>query len=191
MTALQLFFKESHQLSHDDLCFVVDHFDKVSLDKGAVLIEQGMIVNYIYFIAEGVLHHFNYNQEGEKMTLDFHDGPSFCTDLVSFSEGKKSEEYCTTLTDSTIYVLTKDKYDALVNTNVKWSNIAKDIIEKNLIKMLDQLKDVSAKSTEQRYLELVKSKPLIIQNASVADIASYLGTSRETLHRIRRKNIFE
>ena len=191
MTALQLFFKESHQLSHDDLGFVVDHFDKVSVDKGTVLIEPGMIVDFIYFIADGVMQHFNYNEEGEKITLDFHDGLSFCTDLESFSQGKKSEEYCVTLTDSTLYVLTKDKYEALINTNLKWSNIAKDIIEKNLIKMFDQLKEVSAKSIEQRYLDLLENKPLIIQNASVADIASYLGTSRETLHRIRRRTILQ
>lgn len=189
MNALELFFQESHQLSQEDLSFVVNHFEKVSVDKGAVLIEPGMIVDSVYFIAEGVLHHYNYNQEGEKVTLDLHDGPSFCTDLESFSEGKKSKDYCVTLTDCKLYVITKDKYDALINTNLKWSNIAKDIIEKNLIIMLDQLKDVSNKSVEQRYLELVKDKPLIIQNTSVTDIASYLGTSRETLHRIRRKNI--
>lgn len=189
MNELELFFKESHQLSQIDLSFVVDHFDKVSVDKGTILIEPGIVVDFIYFIAEGVLHHFNYNQEGEKITLDLHDGPSFCTDLESFSEGKKSKDYCVALTDITLYVLRKDKYDALISTNVKWSNIAKDIIEKNLIKMLDQLKAVSNKSVEQRYLELVKNKPLIIQSASVIDIASYLGTSRETLHRIRRKNI--
>ncbi len=189
MTALQLFFKESHQLSQTDLSFIVNHFETISVDKGTVLIEPGTIVDSVYFIAEGLLHHFNHNQQGEKITLDLHDGPSFCTDIESFSEGKKSEDYCVALTDCTLYVLTKDKYDALINTDVKWSNIAKDIIEKNLIKMLDQVKDMSNKSIEQRYLELLKNKPLIIQNTSVADIASYLGTSRETLHRIRRKNI--
>jgi len=190
MNALQLFFKESHQLSSEDLRFIADHFDKVFAPKGTILFEQGTIVDSVYFIAEGVLHHFNYNQEGAKVTLDLHDGPCFCTDLESFSEVKKSTESCITLTDCTLYVLTKDKYDALVNTDVKWSNFAKDVIAKTLIKMLDQVKAVSTKSIEQRYLELVKKSPLIIQNASVRDIASYLGTSRETLHRIRKKHIF-
>lgn len=190
MNALQLFFKESHQLSAEDLTFIADHFDKVDVPKGTILFEQGTVVDSVYFIAEGVLHHYNYNQEGEKSTLELHDGPCFCTDLESFSEGKKSGDSCITLTDSTLYILTKDKYDALINTNLKWAHIAKDIIAKTLIKMLDQLKVVSTKSIEQRYLELVKNKPLIIQNASVRDIASYLGTSRETLHRIRKKNIF-
>ncbi len=190
MNALQLFFKESHQLSPDDLHFIVNHFEMISAPKGTILFHEGMVVDAVYFIAEGVLHHFNYNENGEKTTLDLHNGPCFCTDLESFSDGKKSEDSCVTLTDSTLFKLTKDKYDALIKTDVKWSNFAKDIIEKTLIKMLDQLKTVSTKTIEQRYLDLVKNSPLIIQSASVADIASYLGTSRETLHRIRKKNIF-
>lgn len=189
MTELELFFKESHQLSTSDLDFVIGHFEKISVDKGSVLVEPGKIIRRVYFIAEGLLHHYNFNDEGEKVTLDFHDGPSFCTDLESFSQEKKSTDYCVALTQCELYVISKENYDALINSDMKWSSIAKDIIEKNLIRMLEQVKTVSNKSIEQRYLELVKNKPFIIQNTSVADLASFLGTSRETLHRIRRKNI--
>jgi len=189
MNALELFLKETKELSVDDLQFVASRFKEVFAPKGTILFEQGMIVDSVYFIAQGVLHHFNYNEEGDKTTLDLHNGPCFCTDLESFSEGKISEDSCVTLTDSTLYVLSKREYQTLINTNVKWSNFAKGIIEKTLIKMLDNVKIVSTKSIEQRYLDMVKNSPLIIQNASVADIASYLGTSRETLHRIRKKNV--
>ncbi len=189
MDALQLFFEESHQLSQRDLGYLVDHFEKVSVPKGTVLFEQGAIVDAVYFVGEGVLHHYNYNEEGQKVTLDLHEGPCFCTNLESFSERKICQDSCVALTDCTLYILQKAKYDTLVNTNVKWSNFAKDIIAKTLMKMLNQLKAVSNKSIEQRYLELLKNNPLIVQNASIAMIASYLGTSRETLHRIRRRNI--
>ncbi len=189
MDALQLFFKESHHLSQGDLSYLVDHFEEVSVTKGTVLFEQGSMVDAVYFVGEGVMHRYNYVEEGEKITLDLHEGPCFCTNLESFLEGKKSQDSCVALTDTTLYVLQKEKYNTLVNTNVKWSNFAKDIIVENLMKMLDQLKTISNKSIEQRYLDLLKNNPLIIQNASIAVIASYLGTSRETLHRIRRKNI--
>lgn len=189
MNSLELYLKETQDLPLSDLKFVASRFSEVFAPKGTVLFEQGMIVDSIYFIAQGVLHHFNYNQEGDKITLDLHDGPCFCTDLESFTEGKISEDSCITLTDATLYVLSKKEYEELINTNVKWSNFAKGIIEKTLIKMLDNVKTVSTKSVEQRYLDLAKNNPLVIQNASVADIASFLGTSRETLHRIRKKNV--
>ncbi len=189
MDALQHFFKESHNLSKDDLGYLINHFEKVSVSKGTVLFKQGMVVDVVYFVGEGVLHQYNYNEEGEKVTLNLHDGPCFCTNLESFSERKTSQDSCVALTDCTLYILQKEKYDALVNTNVKWSNFVKDVITKTLTKMLNQLKAISNKSIEQRYLDLLKNNPLIIQNASIATIASYLGTSRETLHRIRRKNI--
>lgn len=189
MDELRAFFNDSKELSEKEMGFLVNHFDKVKVKKGTVLFEEGAIVSSIYFVAQGVLHHFNYNELGEKKTLDLHDGPCFCTDLESFSEGKRSQDSCVALTDCTVYILSKTKYDSLVNTNVKWSNFAKRIVERTLIKMLDQLKAMSNKSIEERYLDLLRTKPSIIQSASIGVIASYLGTSRETLHRIRRKHI--
>ncbi len=190
MEALRTFLNDSKELSAKEMSFLVDHFEQRQIKRGTVLFEQGAIVNSIFFVAKGVLHHFNYNELGERKTIDLHDGPCFCTDLESFSESKRSEDGCIALTNCTVYVLTKEKYDSLVNTNVKWSNFAKRIIERTLIKILDQLKAISHKSIEERYLDLVKTKPDIIQNASIGTIASYLGTSRETLHRIRKKHLF-
>lgn len=189
MKELKAFLNDSKELSNGDMGFLADHFEKTTVAKGTVLFDEGDLVNSIYFVAEGILHHFNYNDLGEKKTLDLHDSPCFCTDLESFSEGKRSEDSCVALTDCVLYVLTKDKYDSLINTNIKWSNFVKGVIEKTLIKMIDQIRSVANKSIEERYLDLVKTKPFVIQNVSLKVIASYLGTSRETLHRIRKKTV--
>lgn len=189
MKALQNFFDTFGELSSDEKFYLANQFEQTHVKKGTPLFEEGEVVDRIYFIGEGILHHFNYNDDGERKTLDLHDGPCFCTDLHSFSEGKRSEESCVALSDSTLYVLTKTKYNALINSNIKWSNFVKGIIERTLIKMLDQVKNTANKSLEERYLELVRTKPKIIQNVSLRVIASYLGTSRETLHRIRRRHL--
>ncbi len=172
------------------MVFLIDHLEERRIKKGTVLFEQGAVVSTIFFVSTGILHHFNYTEKGEKKTIDLHDAPCFCTDLESFTEGKLSKDSCVALTDATIYVLTKEKYDALVNTNVKWSNFVKRVIEKTLVNILEQLKTIANKTIEERYLDLVKTKPDIVQNTSVGTLASYLGTSRETLHRIRKKHLF-
>jgi len=42
-------------------------------------------------------------------------------------------------------------------------------------------------TSEERYDKLIRDYPEVLQRVSLTDIASYLGISRETLSRIRRK----
>ena len=42
-------------------------------------------------------------------------------------------------------------------------------------------------TSEERYNKLILDYPEVLQRVSLTDIASYLGISRETLSRIRRK----
>ncbi len=153
-----------------------------------MLFSEGDRVNQIYFVAKGILHHFNYNEAGQIKTLNLHNGPCFCTDLESFTSGTISRESVKSLSDCTLYVLTKEKYQLLITADLKWSNLVKRITEITFIHKLEQMRSMTNRSVEERYLELAKDKPEIIQQVSIQIIASYLGVSRETLHRIRKRN---
>ncbi|MGB5819709.1 MAG: Crp/Fnr family transcriptional regulator [Saonia sp.] len=187
MKALKNFFSGIEQLSPHEMDFLLSHMESKRISKGTVLFEPGDLVNSIYFLEEGILHHFNYNDLGEQKTLGIHNSPCFCTDLESFSIEKRSRESCIAMTDCTVYELSKSHYNALVNSNIKWSNFVKKVTEISLIEKLDEIRNMANKSVGERYRDLVSANPGILQNVSLQIIASYLGTSRETLHRIRRK----
>jgi CRP-like cAMP-binding protein len=42
-------------------------------------------------------------------------------------------------------------------------------------------------TSQERYLAIIDASPEILQRVSLTDIASFLGISRETLSRIRKK----
>ena len=46
---------------------------------------------------------------------------------------------------------------------------------------------LQTQSAEQRYNDLLKNQPEVLQRVSLGHIASYLGISQETLSRIRKK----
>ena len=52
-----------------------------------------------------------------------------------------------------------------------------------------RLLDFQTLSTTDRYLKLIKTTPYLIQQASITQVASYLGVKLETLSRIRMKII--
>jgi len=186
MKAFENFIANVAQFSLEEMKFLESQLEVREVPKGTAIFEIGDLVNAVYFLEKGILHHFNYNSQGEQKTLSLHVAPCFCTNLESFTTTKRSEESCMTLMDSTVLVLTKSKYDALINSDIKWSNFVKQVTEVSLIQELNESKDRVNKTVKERYLELVQTRPLILQHVSLQVIASYLGTSRETLHRIRK-----
>ncbi|MEL6917362.1 MAG: Crp/Fnr family transcriptional regulator [Bacteroidota bacterium] len=186
MEALKNFFSSVEHLSSKDMDFLLSKLESKKVAKGTALFELGEMVKDIYFLEDGILHRFNYNDLGEQKTLSLHESPRFCTDLESFSKAKKSTESCVAMTDCTLYRLSKTEYNSLVNSNIRWSNFVKKITEISLILELNETKNRANKPIKERYLDLVNRQPRILQNVSLQIIASYLGTSRETLHRIRR-----
>ncbi len=186
MKVLKDFFYSIENLSTDEMNFLLSHLETTEVKKGTQLFEAGDLVRSIFFLEKGILHHFNYAADGEQKTLSLHEAPCFCTDLESFSTTKRSEESCMAMTDCTIHELTKSNYEALVNTNLRWSNFVKKITERSLVKALGEIREIANKSVKERYFDLQLKRPRILQVVPLQIIASYLGTSRETLHRIRR-----
>ena len=186
MEALKNYLSKIESLSSQEMDFVLSHVKSKKIAKGTALFAPGDLVNSVYFLEEGILHHFNYNESGEQKTLCLHDSPCFCTDLESFSSAIRSQESCVALTECTILEMSKADYNALINTSVKWSNFVKKITELDLIHKLGEIRNITNKSVVERYHDLVTTSPRILQHVSLQIIASYLGTSRETLHRIRR-----
>ncbi|MEM7380700.1 MAG: Crp/Fnr family transcriptional regulator [Bacteroidota bacterium] len=191
MEALKKYFMSVEDLSPGEMDFLLSHIKTKEIPKGTPLFQEGDLVRSIYFLESGVLHHFNYTPEGEKKTLRLRESPCFCTDLESFSAAKRTDQTCVAMTDCTIHELSKPNYDSLINSSLRWSNFVKTITELSLVKVLEEIKEIANKSVRERYHELAQKRPGLLQVVPLQIIASYLGTSRETLHRIRRTEILQ
>ena len=191
MEALKNFFYSVEDFTPDEMNFLLSHLKTIEVKKGTQLFKAGDLVRSIFFLEKGILHHFNHTASGEQKTLDLHESPCFCTDLESFSTNKRSEESCVAMTDCILQELTKAKCDTLINTSIRWSNFIKKITEISFVKALAEKRDIANKSVKERYNDLVVQSPTILQAVPLQIIASYLGTSRETLHRIRRDYVLQ
>ena len=82
------------------------------------------------------------------------------------------------------------KYESLMKLFIKHQDLERAyrlILEQYYITLEEQLIFTKFKSARDRYLDLMEYRPKIIQRASVAQIASYLDMSIETLSRIRAR----
>lgn len=184
---LRDYFSGFGTLSKPNMDFLVSHCEPKKLVKGDMLIALHERVDSIYFIERGYLHYFSYNDYGERITLKVV-GPNICwTILDSFYHKKPTLEECQALTDITYCEMTRSHYDAIKAKNHELANFIQNITEQILSSKVVEANKKSRMSVEERYLDLLQNQPEMVQEVPVQIIASYIGTSRETLHRIRRK----
>ena len=152
--------------------------------KKQLLLKEGQVSNYIYFIEKGFLRSF-YINHGKEITGWFMKENDIIVSVNSFFKREPSYEYIQVIEESTVHYV---HYDEL-------QNIYKDFIEFNIVGRVlaeiyytlseERLYAMRSHTAEERFNSLLDKHPEIIQRAPVGYIASYLGITHETLSRIR------
>ena len=187
MEMLRDYFREFGEISDANMDFLLGHIVQRKIPKGEVLIQPHQRVNSIYFIETGFLHYYSYNDFGERITLKVV-SPNYCwTILDSFVNEIPTADQCVALSEVRYCELRRTGYSAIKAQNKELSNFIQTITEKLLSAKVIEANKKSSMSIEQRYLDLLQTHPDMVREVPVQIIASFIGTSRETLHRIRRK----
>ena len=187
MQALIDYLNSFGPVSEADMAFLVQYIEEKTLKKGEHLINLGQPVNSMYCIEAGYVHCFALNEEGERLTRRI-EGPISCwTVLESFYDLEPSPVECIALTPVKYFELSRAGYEAIKAENEELNALIARITERLLSDKLIATMKFSSMTAEERYLDLVQNQPDVVRVAPVQAIASYMGISRETLHRIRRK----
>src|SRR5690606_41226012 len=78
-----------------------------------------------------------------------------------------------------------NKIHNLYKTNIEKDNSGMKLIEKELDKSEERLISLQCKSATERYTDLIKNHPYLVQRVALGHIASYLGITQVSLSRIR------
>ncbi|TVP44759.1 MAG: Crp/Fnr family transcriptional regulator [Mongoliibacter sp.] len=154
------------------------------ISKSEKLIKAGEICETLFFILEGSVRSF-YFKDDKDVTISFSLEEEFITSMSSFITQKPSYENIEALEDCELWAIShKDLMETLARYR-DLEYVYRQLLEEYYIRLEEQLIFSKFKTAKERYLELIKNKPKIIQKASVGQIASFLDMSIETLSRIR------
>jgi len=187
MQMLRKFFEGLGEISPSNMEYLLDSSVERTLQKGDKLVIPHQKVDSVYFIEEGYLNYFSYNDFGGRTTLKII-GPNQCwTVMDSFFEQKHTLDECQAITDVNYCELKKSDYIAIKSKNIELANFMQTIFEYVLSKKVIEANKRATMSVRERYLDLLDTNSQMVQQVPVNILASYIGTSRETLHRIRRR----
>jgi CRP-like cAMP-binding protein len=172
-------------VADDELEEILFSFKPKILKKNTFFIQQGKICRQVAYINKGTLRGFYINDKGEEITSCFCIENNFTTSYTSLIQQQPSKISIQTLEDTELLVMDYEALQKLFTTNSAWQRIGRLVAENRFIIMEEYSCLLSGTTAKDKYLQLLREKPVILQKASLEAISSYLGITRRTLSRIR------
>lgn len=152
--------------------------------KGVIALKEGVIANEIVFVGKGMLRQYYY-KNGKDVTEHFSYEGCILMCIESFLKRVPTRLMVETLEPVVIYLFPYDEIQKLTQENWEINMLYRKILEYSLI--VSQIKADSWRfeTARERYNLLLEQHPEIIKRAPLANIASYLLMTPETLSRVR------
>ena len=165
---------------------LLSHMVKELLPKGYVLVPVGGICRNVHYMEKGLTRTF-YLKDGKEVTERFCAENSFTCSMTGHLTNTPDGRQIELLEPSVIWSMPYEKLEQLYDDHHEIERLGRHIITADLISMQSRLSDLQFRTAEERYINLLKSNPSLLQRVSLGIISSYLGITQETLSRIRAK----
>lgn len=186
MDELVKFFSRYVELDASDIDALVTNSTVYHWPKNNVILEEGQISKEFYFLSKGLVRS-SYSGDNLEKTTYFYTEEMFVSSYRSFTQGVPAEHSLITIEDTDAIAFSPANAMALTQHSSKFETLARVIMEEELAAAQDIISAFVTLNAEERYLKLLKERPILLQQIPQYHIASYLGVSPETLSRIRKR----
>lgn len=174
-------------LTDEELSQIMSEHDKISVAKGDYLLREGAVSNEYYIVEEGLLRSYAIDYQGDERTVDFFATGDVAIEVLSLFQRVPTVENIVAVTDCTLWRIDFMKFQQLFHTIPNFMEWGRAWMSGNLFYQKQRSISLITQSATDRYLALLKEKPMILQHAPLKYIASYLGVTDTSLSRIRKE----
>lgn len=172
-----------YELPESSKMALQNNVTEISFPKGHILLKAHKIESNIYFIKKGLVR--AYIERDNEVTFWFGKEGETVLSMKSYVEDQPGYETIELLEECELYELKTENLRKLFSEDVHIANWGRKFAEKELIKTEERLISRQFKNASERYLDLMKDHPELLQRVQLGHIASYLGITQVSLSRIR------
>lgn len=177
-------------LNKDEITTLYSVLSLLSLKRDEYLLAEGQVCDFIGFVNTGVLIYFKTKESGDEVTTDF----AFEGDWVNVNLSRLANVPSTlsirAIEECEVVMLTQKDLNDLYQRIPKLERLGRILTEQAYINIVDQTVELQIHSAKERYENLLKRHPKLLQKVPLYHIANYLGIAPKSLSRIR-KELFE
>jgi CRP-like cAMP-binding protein len=156
-----------------------------SVKKGTILLKEGQKSQDAYFVLKGCIRIY-YIIDGEEKTTAFYTEMDALTPHCVINKAP-AEYFISCVEDSILTVSSADMEEEINTKFPKFDIMCRKFSEELLAKQQINFDEFKTSSPEQRYLNLIRKRPDLIQRVPQHQLASYLGIKPQSLSRLRAR----
>lgn len=173
-------------LNEEETQAIIECIPVRTFERGTVLLKEGQIATECYFNIKGCVRLY-YLIDGEERTTAFFTEEQSIASLTSYVNKTPANHYLSCVEDTTLAVLNYDKERELYRRVPKFESLCRLSMEEEFGKQQEFLAKFVTTSPEERYLDLLQTRPELLNRVPQYHLASYLGVKPESLSRIRKR----
>jgi len=173
-------------LSEADADEIVRHVTVKAFKKGDFLLKEGQVSKICHFVLNGCIRQY-FLVDGEEKTTNFFTEGQPVTPYEGTFKQSPSKFYLVCLEDCLLTMGTPEEEAAFFAQLPHLKPAERMAVEEEWGKSQESLTSFILHSPEERYLNLLKSRPTLPDRVPQYYLASYLGITPESLSRIRKR----
>lgn len=189
MESLRIYLNKyvSTLISDEDFDVVQKHFIKKKIEKKQYFLAEGEICKDMAFIVKGAMRQYYIDEKGIEHVVNLYVEDWWAGDRESFVTLKPSIYNIDTWEDCEVLLISRENTLKLCNQCPAFNEFVLKLDERNNISTQKRITSSISFTAEKRYEEFVERHPYFVQRFPQHIIASYLGITKDTLSRVRKK----
>ncbi|UFH33092.1 Crp/Fnr family transcriptional regulator [Chryseobacterium sp. C-71] len=174
-------------ISEEDFEIFKSHFIQKKLSKKQYLLQEGEICKYLGFIVKGAMRKYYIDEKGVEHTVNLYVENWWAGDRESFVMLTPSAYNLDAWEDCELLLISRESTLKLRNECPAFNELTLKLDEQSTISTQKRITSSISLTAEKRYEDFVNNYPHFTQRFPQHIIASYLGITKDTLSRVRKK----
>lgn len=183
---LHQFLQSTGRIGAADAAAIAEPFVAKTVMRGELLLRQGQVSNDYFFLDAGWLRAFALSPEGQEVSTGFYQPGRMVLEPASFFTRAPAQENIQALTDCAGWVLTFNQFNKLFHARPEFREFGRGLLVQGFAGLKARMLEMVTLTAAERYAQLLRTSPELMQHVSVRHLASYLGITDTSLSRIRK-----
>ena len=166
---------------------VLAQFRPVLTERNQILLKQGEVCRYVYFVATGCLQVFVYDQDMGETTRDIVIEDNWCSELISFGSGNPSTENIKAVEPSALLAIDRHGFQQMMQEVPSFDKVYREVLEASYANSVYRINSFVALSALDRIKWLMDNRPGLMTRLPSKLLASYLGIHKDVFSRLKAK----
>jgi CRP-like cAMP-binding protein len=171
-------------LTDEEFEFISKHFIVKTFKKHQFLVQAGEKVRYNYYVISGLLKLVYTDASLKEHILAFAMEDWWDSDFQAYYTQKEATLSLECIENTAVLCLSLENYHALRAGLPKIDHFFLEKVTLGFLAAQQRILSLMTSSARERYEQLIKQHPALLQRVPKTLLAAYLGVSRETLSRL-------